>query len=446
MHPFPAPIDNTLILTEASFFSPVVQARASSRVKNATKLCLLFTLFATCLPMTAQVPCTISQITETPAISPTGGTIFNVAPSISGNGRHIAFVSNANLSGNNADGNSEIFLFDGPSGTFSQITKTTGGGDVAQLSLSHDGDRVVFASSRNLTGGNSDGNFEIFLFDARSGTITQVTHTSPPVGEAADNSSPAISDDGRFIVFASSHDLTGNNPDGNSEVFLFDIAAGAFTQITSAAGGITGGPTISAHSQYIAFVSDRNLTGNDPDGNLEIFRFNTSTRTLTQLTNTSGGINNQPSINGNGKRIAFSSDRDLTGGNGDENAELFMFDATTGAFTQVTNTTGISPVGSFNIEPRISGNGQRIAFVSDRNLTGSNLDENPEIFLFDTSTGAFTQITNTSGFSGSLNSAPSISQSGNYIAFLSGFDLVGRNADGNAEIFLARCAAEDPSR
>lgn len=386
--------------------------------------------------------CTITQITDTPALTAAGGTLFNTDAALSGNATRIAFASNANLTGNNTDENTEISSFDIPTGTFTQITNTTGGGDVAQISLSQSGKRMAFVSNRNLTGDNANGSFEIFLSDAAAGTITQITHTSPPVGEGTGNREPSISGNGQQIGFTSSHDLTGQNPDGNLEIFLFDIPSGAFRQITDTTGAVNGSPKVDANAERIAFVSNADLVRKNADRNSEIFLFDRPTAKFTQVTDSTDCVNNQPSINTGGTRIAFSSTCNLTGNNADGNAELFLFDVTTGALAQITKTIGSSPVGAFNLQPSISGNGQRIAFVSDRDLTGNNADQNPEIFLFDARFGTFTQITNTTGFAGPLNSEPSISSSGRSIAFISGFNLVGKNPDGNAEVFLATCGVK----
>jgi Tol biopolymer transport system component len=96
---------------------------------------------------------------------------------------------------------------------------------------------------------------------------------------------------------------------------------------------------------------------------------------LTQITNTTVGNNFSPAINATGSRIAFVSNSDLVGGNADGNSEIFLWDASTG-FSQITNTTsGISET------PAINAAGNRIAFHSDADLVGTNGDRNNEIFL-----------------------------------------------------------------
>ena len=392
----------------------------------------------------------VTQITKA-----TGG-FGSAVPSINDPGTRIAFVSDRNLtpgSPGNADGNSEIFLFDTTSGLFTQITNSTGGGN-SSPSINAAGTRIAFVSDRNLTPGspgNADGNSEIFLFDTTSGLFTQVTNTTGCV-----NRGPSINNAGTRIAFESTCNLTPGSPgnaDNNFEIFLFDTTAG-LTQITNTTGANIAGdsnlePSINAAGTRIAFVSTRDLTPGSPgnaDGSLEIFLFDTTTGIFTQITNTIGFSNSEPSINAAGTRIAFNSFNDLTPGrpgNVDQNAEIFLFDTTTGLFTQITNTTfGIFPVTGYNLRPKINAAGTRIAFVSDRDLVPAgpgNTDANFEIFLFDTTTHVFTQITQSvAGLPGVCS--PSIDASGNHIAFGCNRDLVPGspgNADGNFEVFLA---------
>jgi len=379
-----------------------------------------------------------AQITNT-----TGGV--NSEPSINATGTRIAFISTRDLtpgSPGNADGNSEIFLFDTTTGLFTQITATTGGTNIAP-SINAAGTRITFVSNRDLTPGspgNADGNNEIFLFDTTTGLLTQITNTTGGL-----NNAPSINAAGGRIAFFSNRDLTPGSPgnaDGNNEIFLFDTTTGLFTQITATTGGLNNDPSINAAGTRIAFVSSEDLTpgspGN-PDGNTEIFLFDTTTGLFTQITaTTGGGGNGAPSINAAGTRIAFLSNRDLTPGspgNADGNNEVFLFDTATGLFTQITATTG-----GGNSAPSINAAGTRIAFASDHDLTpGSpgNADGNNEIFLFNTTTGLFTQITATTG---GTNIAPSINAAGTRIAFLSNRDLTPGspgNVDGNFEIFVA---------
>lgn len=331
-----------------------------------------------------------------------------------------------------------ILLFDTTTGTFTQITNTIGGSSNF-VSINADGTRIALASNQNLTGGNPDGNQEIFLFDTTTGRFTQITNTT-----GGGTGSPSINADGTRIAFRSLANLAGGNPDGNIEIFLFDTTTGTFTQITNtttSSGSIQSGPWISGDGTRIVYDSTQ-LTADNPDGSFEIFlwvgggtiQITNSFLTGTRLLNQFGPIS------GDGTRIVFSSGLNLTGGNSDRNFEIFLFD--NGTFRQITNTariqitnTGASTVRT-SVAPSINAAGNRIAFLSSASdlLTGSNPDGNVELFLWDRA--GFTQVTNTVA---GLIEFPLVNADGTRIVFRSNRNLTGGNPDGNSEIFVTGC-------
>jgi len=387
----------------------------------------------------AQPICNITQITNGNTF---GAIIQRNNAAINADGTRIAFHLDADLTGGNPDRNHEIFLFDSNTNTITQITNTTSGAAPTNHapSLNADGTRIAFEATADLTGQNPELNREIFLFDAAAGTFRQLTKNAG-VGQAY---LPSLNADGTRIAFESNANPTGQNPNGNFEIDLVDTVSNSIAQITNSPARIGSfNASISANGTRIAFDSDEDLTGGNPDFSREIFLFDTATNTTTQLTNSieSGdGIGNfAPSINAEGTRIAFHSNRDLTGSNADGNDEIFLVDTTAGTLTQITNSTGGEPLLE-NYSASINADGTHIAFVSGRDLTGSNPDSTLEIFLFNTVTNAFTQVTNaTAGDSIS----PSINSDGTRIAFVSRSDLTGGNSDNFDEIFLANC--EEPA-
>lgn len=151
------------------------------------------------------------------------------------------------------------------------------------------------------------------------------------------------------------------------------------------------------------------------------------------------------------------TDVDLTLG-----AEIPFVNLATGDFDQVTftdasrdPTAGSSTALPFfaddNRDPAISDNGNIIAFISTRSLSGTgNADGNPELFFHVVGSAGFTQATNTQDPTGGVGfvfqASPSLSSDGSVAAFISSANLPAgpssdtktqSNADGNAEIYLA---------
>src|ERR1043165_6132599 len=148
----------------------------------------------------------------------------NINPSVSGDGRLVAFESTEDVAGaGGKDGFHAIranISVDPPS--LFQMGRTR----AATPAISQDGSRIAFASKDDPLGTNSDGNSEIFLFNGAR--LIQVTSTTP--GSSGDRGAigtfqPSISDDGRFIAFSSNRDLVSQNADNNLEIFVFDATA-----------------------------------------------------------------------------------------------------------------------------------------------------------------------------------------------------------------------------
>ena len=381
---------------------------------------MLLTTLIGATELYAQSLCVITQIT----ITDDPFFVRNITPSINSDGTAIALRSGQNFTGNNTDGNEEIFLYQSGVG-ITQITDSINAVIIINSSsINSDGTAIVFLSNGNLTGNNADQNHEIFLYQSGAG-ITQITNSISNVF----NSRPSINGDGTAIAFLSSGNLTGTNADENFEIFLYQSGIG-ITQITNSTGGGSVNPSISSDGTAIAFRSGQNFTGTNADENQEIFLYQSGAG-ITQITNSMGGINFAPSINSDGTAIAFQSDRNLTGTNADENLEIFLYQSGAG-ITQITDS-----IGGINDDPSISSDGTAIAFQSDRDLTGNNADENHEIFLYQSGVG-ITQITDSIGGL-KVDDAASINSDGTAIAFHSDRDLTGNNADENREIFLSDC-------
>jgi len=350
---------------------------------------------------------------------------FSFRPSINADGTRIAFDSNADINGGNPEGNLEIYLFDTTTGIITQITDETSGSSL-RPSINADGTRIAFFSEANINGGNPEGNFEIYLFDTTTGIFTQITDET-----SGDSFRPSINADGTRIAFDSNANINGGNPEGNLEIYLFDTVTGIITQITDETAGDSSSPSINADGTRIAFFSTADINGGNPELNFEIYLFDTTTGIITQITDETAGGSSSPSINADGTRIAFHSTADINGGNPDGNFEIYLFDTTTGIITQITDETA-----GDSFTPSINADGTRIAFASDADINGGNPEGNREIYLFDTGTGIITQITDeTAGDS----FTPSINADGTRIAFFSEADINGGNPDGNDEIYLAVC-------
>ena len=205
-------------------------------------------------------------------------------PAIAGNGRRVAFVSNAdNLVP--ADGNTamDAFVRDLDSGETIRIGVDPAGGDANDRNrhprLSDDGRFVAFRShASNLVEGDSNEQADIFVRDLDAGSTIRVNLSSDGA-QAADGGSwfPDISGDGRFVVFLT--DATNLFDDSNTwgDIVAHDRITGVTSQLsTSVAGrqvdGWSNNPSVSFDGRYVVFESiATDMAPGDTNGVWDVF-------------------------------------------------------------------------------------------------------------------------------------------------------------------------------
>jgi hypothetical protein len=157
-------------------------------------------------------------------------------PSISGDGRFVAFYSGASdhVAGD-TNFASDVFLRDRTNGTTERISVATGGGqgngESIDPSVSYDGRFVAFVTwASNLVAGDTNNTVDILVRDRQLGTTERVSVST--LGAQGNDMSryPAISTDGRFVAFESgASTLVAGDTNSNWDVFLHDRNASGFT-------------------------------------------------------------------------------------------------------------------------------------------------------------------------------------------------------------------------
>ena len=187
--------------------------------------------------------------------------------------------------------------------------------------------------------------------------LTRLTNTP----EHAVNLNPSLSDDGRVVVFESSADLVRGGPGSSFHAFRAGLDGPTFREIGSTRAV---SPALSSDGKIIVFASAEDLAGRNADRNSEIFLFDGSV--VKQLTETEADSNVsrlsdgnfQPSVTGDGRTIAFQSNRALSGQNSDRSLEIFLHDTLKQSFVQLTDGTNQHAAGS----PKISADGLRVYY------------------------------------------------------------------------------------
>jgi VCBS repeat-containing protein len=188
---------------------------------------------------------------------------------------------------------------------------------------------------------------------------------------------PAMSSDGRFVVFGASNQIPGQDDNSHlGDVYLYDRLTGTTKWISDPAtftnSGITphagetydGLAAISLDGQFVAFRGQYQFTiGGQPVIQSETFLYNTSTGLTTLVPGLNG---DEPSINANGSLIAATGQSLTAPGNTFIYNDVLVTDGLGHVVTRISGDTNASPVNTADI----SADGRYVTFW----LTASQIE------------------------------------------------------------------------
>lgn len=203
-------------------------------------------------------------------------------------------------------------------------TGTAPGNGVSQpVVISENGRVVAFRSAAtNLTEvPGSDSVTDIYARDlAANLTVLVSVNVRGDGGGDATSSKPAISANGRFVVFLSdAGNLVDGDGDTSNDLFVRDLVAGTTRRITVPVAGAQGsrGDTFdlvfTPNGRYVAFASGAgDLVPDDDNGTNDVFVHDLKTRRTTLVSRTpqgeaGGGSSLLPQLTRTGKVVAFGS-------------------------------------------------------------------------------------------------------------------------------------------
>lgn len=257
-------------------------------------------------------------------------------PDISDDGRFVAFQSYASdLVPNDTNRHSDIFVRDQQTGQTYRVSVTSSGQQASANSyapsISGDGRLIVFLSeARDLVEGEAKD--RIVLHDRLTGQTSVISSSSTA-------NHPRISRDGRFVTFTTSFD--DGSPYPRADIHLYSLEAQAVTvKIIGAVPG--DGPSTFQPRSYpsddgrlIAFEGgDGGLVEGDENGWRDIMIYDPQTEVTRLISRgcsglTANGESFRPSISADGHTVAFlSMANNLVPGDDNAMIDAFVYDGT----------------------------------------------------------------------------------------------------------------------
>lgn len=307
------------------------------------------------------------------------------SPSLSADGRYVAMVTSPAGSYSGSD----VRLYDRRTKKVERLDVELpdgAGGGAGSVSLTPDARYAVFDVDQSA--GSPGG--VVFLRDRKTGTTERISEADP-TGEGRTAHGATVSDDGSRVVYAYNY-FNGPRGDDWSDVWLRDRKSGELTEADRSHDGSETekeslDPAISGDGRTIVFESrDTHLVPNDDDVAWNVFVHDIASGKNQRIHGTPGGpgevYTRSPAISADGRRLTFMSEITEAGSEYGKEWPVYLRDLKKGSTTLVTpDATGgaatakVAPGG-------ISAGGGRIAFLSgDASLLSGDTNDGDDTFV-----------------------------------------------------------------
>jgi hypothetical protein len=264
----------------------------------------------------------IAKTTQRVSFSPGG---FRSA--LSGDGRYVAFATEAALVPGDTNGTNDVYLWDRQTLVNERVSVGYGAGQPNGSSsfpdLSDDGRFVVFISSAtNLVPGDTNGQRDVFVRDRLNKQTRRVSVNSTGAQANDTSSFPVISANGRVVAFSSdATNLVPGDRNDRPDHFVHDLATGRTERVNVSSSGqstrdgdtLATDISVSGNGRFVSFASrSARLVPNDTNGQTDVFVRDRQNRTTVRASiNTAGVEANSdafsPVISRNGSFVVFQS-------------------------------------------------------------------------------------------------------------------------------------------
>ena len=234
--------------------------------------------------------------------------------------------------------------------------------------------------------------------------LASVSPVKAAAGDPTPNVSTSISGNGRYVAFDSA-DQTLVVPDLNpdTDIFVRDRLSGTIEIASVASDGSqaigipftrgTREPVISLGGRVVAFTSSAaNLVAGDSNNAADVFVHHLGSGTTLRVSVGRGGeeangTSENPSVSANGRYVAFTSEAsNIVDGDTNEAWDIFVHDLVKERTTRVSLSDEgdqIPGPGNVNTCPSLSPDGRFVAFTSSGRVVGADGDDQPDVYLHD---------------------------------------------------------------
>jgi Tol biopolymer transport system component len=397
----------------------------------------------------------------------TGGAQGDAAshgPSLSSDGRYVAFTSSAtNLVRGDTNGVPDVFVRDRWAGVTTRVSVASDGtqgngpsGATAaygsRVAVSGNGRYVAFTSAAsNLVDSDRNDSLDVFVHDRVTHATIRASVSSEGGSRPGESAAPAISADGRWITYAST---AGDAGDGNLawDIVLFDRWGQSTSRISVPAGGGqanggSGDPAISANGRYVTFHSSAsNLVPGDTNGLWDVFVFDRWTHRTSRISTTdtgaqSNGDSSGATISADGRYVSYMSSAANLAEPGWWGFGVFVTDRVTHHTTRVPYSPYFGDpdeISQVTYGAVISPDGRYAAFGHALSLADGAGIWYHAIVVYDRWTGAFTyRRADAAGHRWEDLDGPAIAAGGRFLAYSSVLaDVAPHDTNGATDIFV----------
>ncbi|MEU7903745.1 hypothetical protein [Actinoplanes sp. NPDC049118] len=385
-------------------------------------------------------------------------------PAVSGDGRFVAFGSNAiNIVQRDLNNAHDIFVRDLSTGVNTRVSVATDGTAANAASygaaLSHDGRFVAFYSSAsNLVQGDTNKVADVFVHDRQAGTTSRVSVATDGTEGNGPSQNPGLSADGRWVTFSTTAtNLAPGAVGPKSKVLLHDRETGTTAEVSVRPDGTSGTedsslPRISADGRYVSFVSsDRQIVPSPRFIAMNAYVRDLQSGTTVRVNATSLSslgyaipkVGTPVTVSPDGRYATLLTDSVMVPEDTNRVTDAYRVELATGTVTRVSvgvdGVQGDKASGLLITGASMSADGRYIAFDSEAtNFVAGDTNGVRDIFVRDTVDGTTTLVS----AGGAPNTRPSyypaISADGSVVVFTTDGALTVDDTNLRSDVYLHR--------